>query len=268
MPLADLGDVQLHYRASGNDSAPPVLGIMGFASDQRLFAGQIGVVTETHRFITFDNRGVGRSSPGAATTIDEMANDALRLLDNLEIDRTVVFGVSMGGAIAQRLTLDHPDRVSALVLAVTFARPIEFMRRQHALTRAVIEAGAGDAVFEGSLIRMFTPRFFEIGRDAVDRLVDAVLSDNYADPTPTEVLLAHLEAIDKHDALSELGKITCPTLVVGGRFDVMVPGFASEEIAAAIPGSHLEMPEGGHGLMLEEADTFNKILGAFLTSQL
>jgi pimeloyl-ACP methyl ester carboxylesterase len=268
VPLADLGDVQLPYRDSGNHSAPPVLGIMGFASDQRLFAGQIGVVTETHRFITFDNRGVGRSSSGAASTVDEMANDAVRLLDHLEIDKAVIFGVSMGGAIAQRLTLDHPERVSGLVLAVTFARPIEFMRRQHALTRAVIEAGASDAVFEGSLIRMFTPRFFEIGREAVDRLVAAVVSDGYAESAPSDVLLAHLDAIDKHDALSELGRINCPTLVVGGRFDVMVPGFASEEIAEAIPGAHLEMLDSGHGLMLEEADAFNKILGAFLTSLL
>jgi pimeloyl-ACP methyl ester carboxylesterase len=268
VPFANLGDVQLHYRDSGDPSAPPVLGIMGFASDQRLFAGQIGVVTETHRFITFDNRGVGRSSPGAATTVDEMANDAVRLLDHLEIEDAVIFGVSMGGAIAQRLTLDHPGRVSALVLAVTFARPIEFMRRQHALTRAVIEAGAAEAVFEGSLIRMFTPRFFEIGREAVDRLVAGVVSDGYAESAPSDVLLAHLDAIDKHDALSELGRITCPTLVVGGRFDVMVPGFASEEIAEAIPGAHLEMLDSGHGLMLEEVDAFNQTLGAFLTSLL
>jgi pimeloyl-ACP methyl ester carboxylesterase len=268
MPLADLGDVQLHYRVAGNAAAPPVLGIMGFASDQRLFAGQIGTVTETHRFITFDNRGVGKSSAGAATTIDEMANDALRLLDHLEIEEAVVFGVSMGGAIAQRLALDHPDRVSALVLAVTFARPIEFMRRQHALTRSVIEAGAAEAVFEGSLIRMFTPNFFEIGKEAVDRLVAAVLSDDYAEAAPSGVLLAHLDAIDKHDALSELGQITCPVLVVGGHLDVMVPGFASEEIAAAIPGAQLKMFDSGHGLMLEEADGFNRELSTFLTSLL
>jgi pimeloyl-ACP methyl ester carboxylesterase len=266
VPLADLGDVQLHYRDSGRPDASPVLGIMGFASDQRLFAGQIATVIETHRFITFDNRGVGRSSAGPATTIDEMANDALRLLDHLEIERVVVFGVSMGGAIAQRLTLDHPDRISALVLAVTFARPIEFMRRQHSLTRAVIDAGAGRAIFEGSLIRMFTPRFFEIGKEAVDRLVAAVVSDDYAERASSEVLLAHLEAIDKHDALSELGRITCPTLVVGGYLDVMVPGFASEEIAQAIPGAHLEMFDSGHGLMLEEADAFNRTLSAFLST--
>jgi pimeloyl-ACP methyl ester carboxylesterase len=239
---------------------------MGFASDQRLFAGQIATVIETHRFITFDNRGVGRSSAGASTTIDEMANDAVRLLDKLGIDRAVLFGVSMGGAIAQRLTLDHPDRVSALVLVVTFARPIEFMRRQHALTRAVIEAGVSDAIFEGSLIRMFTPRFFEIGREAVDRLVAAVVSEGYAERADSDVLLAHLEAIDKHDALSELGRITCPTLVVGGHFDVMVPGFASEEMAEAIPGAQLEMFDSGHGLMLEEADAFNRTLSAFLSS--
>src|SRR5918999_3677954 len=101
MPNAELGDVTLHYKERGEGA--PVLGIMGFALDQRFWAGQIPAVTATHRFITFDNRGVGRSSKVTATTIDEMADDAVGLLDHLGIEQAVVFGVSMGGAIAQKL---------------------------------------------------------------------------------------------------------------------------------------------------------------------
>jgi len=98
---------------------------MGFGLDQRYWAGQIGPCTEANRFITFDNRGVGRSTGAMVSTIDEMAHDAVRLLDHLEIEQTTLFGASMGGAIAQRIALDHPDRVSALVLAITWARPID-----------------------------------------------------------------------------------------------------------------------------------------------
>src|ERR671916_2639112 len=101
MAIADLGDVQLHYRDFG--SGDPVLGIMGFALDQRYWAAQIPAITATHSFLTFDNRGTGRSSPGSVTSIDEMADDVVRLLDHLGIERAVVFGVSMGGAIAQRI---------------------------------------------------------------------------------------------------------------------------------------------------------------------
>src|SRR5688500_9091256 len=135
MPSAALGEYELHYKVWGE--GPPALGIMGFALDQRFWASQIPAVTATHRFITFDNRAVGRSTGTPPTSIEEMADDAVALLDHLEIEKTVVFGLSMGGTIAQHLVLDHPGRVSALILGVTWARPLEFMRRQSDLGRLI-----------------------------------------------------------------------------------------------------------------------------------
>jgi pimeloyl-ACP methyl ester carboxylesterase len=242
------------------------LGIMGFALDQRFWAGQIPAVTEKHSFVTFDNRGVGRSGKGAASTIDEMAADALALLDYLEIDRAAAFGVSMGGAIAQRLALDHPERVSALILGITWARPIEFMRRQHAVARTIIQDLGPDALVETSLLRMFTPTFFEVGREAIDRLLGAFAVDGGADVASGEVLLAQLDAIDKHDTLADLAGISCPTLVFGGKLDMMVPFFASEEIAAAVPGAELHAFETGHGCMVEEMDAVNRTVARFLAA--
>src|SRR3954454_279622 len=99
MPTADLGDIEIYYRE--HEDGPPALGIMGFALDQRYWATQIPGVSQTHRFITFDNRSIGRSTGDPPTSIKEMADDAVRLLDHLEIERSVVYGVSMGGAIAQ-----------------------------------------------------------------------------------------------------------------------------------------------------------------------
>ena len=263
MPVAELGDLSLHYKEHGE--GPPVLGVMGFGLDQRFWATQIPAVIRSHRFITFDNRGLGRSSRHSATTIDEMADDAVRLLDHLGIDKTVVFGVSMGGAIAQRLVLDHPDRVSALILAVTWARPIEFMRRQTVLARDIIERRGSEGMMEAALLWMFTPRFFELGRETIDRMVAAFMADTGPDAAASEVLLGQLDAIQKHDTLEELPKISCPTLVLGGKSDMMVPGFASEEIAAAIPGAELRMFETGHGCMVEEMDAFNDRVASFLS---
>ncbi|MDQ3940507.1 MAG: alpha/beta hydrolase [Actinomycetota bacterium] len=262
MPSADLGDLTLHYKEHGD--GPPALGIMGFALDQRYWATQVAGVTATHRFITFDNRGVGRSTGNAATSIDQMADDAVRLLDHLGIDRAVVYGVSMGGAIAQRLVIDHPDRVSALILALTFARPIEFMRRQHALARFILEHGGVRELTDASLIRMFTPAFFEVGQETIDRMVAALFVEGDEGPAGVDVLMAQLDALDKHDVLVDLPRISCPTLVIGARMDVMVPGFASEEIAAAIPGAELVMLETGHGAGVEEMDAFNGAVAAFL----
>ena len=264
MATADLGRVQLHYEQRGE--GPPVLGVMGFALDQRFWASQIPAVTRTHRFITFDNRGIGRSSGEPPATIEDMAADALALLDHLEIEKTVVFGLSMGGTIAQRIALSDPERVSALILGVTWARPIDFMRRQHDLARFIIDAGGIGTFVQVTMVRMFTPRFFEAAAPVLDRMVASFFAETGPEAASPEVLKAQLDAMDKHDVLADLGTISCPTLVLGGKMDMMAPAFASEEIAAAIPGAELAMFETGHGCMVEEMDAFNSRVSEFLAA--
>ena len=261
MPIADLDDIQLNYKSRGEGF--PVLGVMGFALDQRAWAPTIPAVTKNNRFITFDNRGIGYSTGGPAASIDQMADDAVRLLDHLEIDKAVVFGVSMGGTIAQRIVLDHPDRVSGLILGITFARPIEFMRRQHDLSRRLVEGAGIEGLMQGSLLRMFTPEFFEMGRELVDQIARAFVAEEDKMPTP-EVLVAQVNALDKHDVLEDLKTVKVPTLVFGARMDVMVPYLGSKEIAATIPGAKLVTFETGHGCMVEEMDAVNKTVEDFL----
>ncbi len=174
----------------------------------------------------------------------------------------------MGGAIAQRLVLDHPERCSALVLAITWARPIEFMARQSNLSRRIIAAGGSEAMTEAGIVRMFSPQFFEVGSEIIDRMMQAFEMTGTEDVASPEILLAQLDAVDKHDVLSRLGEISVPTLVMGGKIDMMVPYFAQEEIAAAIPGAELATFETGHGLMVEEMQPFNDRLSAFLKTLL
>jgi len=264
MPHANLGDVEIHYKTYG--SGPPVLGIMGFALDLRYWAAQVPAIAAGNTFIAFDNRGVGRSSRHPATSIDQMSDDAVRLLDHLEIEKTIVCGASMGGAIAQRVVLDHPDRVSGLILAITFARPIEYMRRLGEMARRVVNEIGIEAFVEASLLWMFSPRFFEMGADAIDQIVASMWAPGAPETPSPEVVGAQLDAIEKHDVLAELASVSIPTLVIAGQRDVMVPAFASEEIAAAIPGAEFEMFETGHGLMIEEMDRFNARIRAFLDS--
>jgi pimeloyl-ACP methyl ester carboxylesterase len=263
VPIATIGDVDIHYRVRGD--GPPVLGIIGFGLDQRFWAATIPAVIERHSFITFDNRGTGRSGTGPIT-LENMAADAVGLLDHLGIDKAAVFGVSMGGAIAQRIALDHPERVKALILAVTWARPIEFMRRQHEVARAILAGGGEEALLQASLIRMFTPAFFEVGREVVDQMVAAFSIEGQPTVASVETMQGQLDAVDKHDVLAELSQIECPTLVVGGKFDVMVPFLGAEEIAKAIPGAEFVSFESGHGLMVEEMDAFNAEVSRFLAS--
>lgn len=262
--MAEVGDGRLHYQSRGE--GPPLLGVMGFALDQRYWASQIPAIVPSHRFITFDNRGVGRSTGTPPISVEEMAADAVALLDHLELERAVVFGLSMGGAVAQRIVLDHPERVSALILGVTWARPIDFMRRQTELARVILKAGGLETFAQVTMVRMFTPKFFESAGEALDRMVAALFAESAPDAAGPEVLEAQLDAVDKHDVFGRLGEISVPTLVLGGKMDMMVPGFGSEEMAAAIPGAELVMFETGHGCMIEEMDAFNGRVAAFLSS--
>lgn len=267
VPTADLGDIAISYSEYGE--GPPVLGIMGFSLDKRFWATQIPAVTDTNRFVIFDNRGIGRSTGGAPASIDQMADDTVRFLDHLGIEKTIVFGASMGGAVAQRLTLDHPDRVSALILAITFPRSTEAMQRQHAFMRWLLglEGWTRMQFQEVSMIRMFTPRFFEIGRDVIDQMIRSVALLDEREEWRPEILQAQLDAMDKFDVTDELPRVACPTLVIAGRMDFMTPAFASEEIAAAVPGAELHLLGTGHGCMIEEMDAFNTLVSDFLRRQ-
>jgi aminoacrylate hydrolase len=262
VPVADLGDIQLHYRSFGE--GPPVLGVMGFGLDQRFWAAQVPAVTEGNRFITFDHRGTGRSSRIPATSMEEMADDAVKLLDHLEIEKAVVFGASMGGAITQHLALNHPDRVSALILAITWARPVEYMRRQHDVARKIIEAFGPEDFTEVAMLWMFSPQFFEMGPYVIEQLMASLQAPGGPPMLGKEELLGQLDAIEKHDVLADLHKITVPALVVSGRTDVMVPALAGREIAGAIPDTEYVEFATGHGLMIEEMEAFNKTIRAFL----
>src|SRR5262245_28600046 len=113
MSLAKVGDVDLYYEEHGRGF--PCLLIMGLAADSTAWMLQVPDFAERYRTIVFDNRGVGRSAkPAGPYTIHEMADDAVGLLDALDIRRAHVVGVSMGGMIAQELVLRNPQRVQSL----------------------------------------------------------------------------------------------------------------------------------------------------------
>ena len=114
--------VELYYEEHG--SGDPLLCIMGFATDLTGWLMQTPEFAKSYRTIVFDNRGVGRSAkPPGPYTIHEMADDAVGILEALDVERAHVLGLSMGGMIAQEVALRHPQRVRGLVLAARFPSP-------------------------------------------------------------------------------------------------------------------------------------------------
>jgi len=125
-PLPDGG--RLAYEEAG--TGPPLLLVSGLGGLASFWRGFAQACSARFRVVTYDHRGVGRSSPLAgATSIADMAADLLALLDHLGIAATSLVGHSTGGAIAQHLAIHHPGRLSRLVLSATFARPCPYFQR-------------------------------------------------------------------------------------------------------------------------------------------
>jgi 3-oxoadipate enol-lactonase len=118
MAKVEVNGIETAYSTEG--SGEPVALIGGFTMVKESWALQVAELSRHFRVITFDNRGVGETTvPGEPFTISDMAGDTVGLLDALDIDSAHVFGVSMGGLVAQILALDYPERVKKIALGCT-----------------------------------------------------------------------------------------------------------------------------------------------------
>lgn len=263
MPYVRASDgCRIHYEVTGRKSAPPVLMIQGLAMDKTGWIFQRLVLSWRYRVIVFDNRGSGRSDkPHGDYDLGQMAADAIAVLDDVGVDRAHVVGASMGGAITQIVGVMHPDRVRSLTLACTACRNQPW-RVQLLCGWAEQAKRDGVGAMAGQAARwVIGPRSF--------RRVVPVLG--WLGPLgfgrSSEAFAGQVAAIvTADDSLAdELANITVPTLIIAGNQDILTPRGDSEELAERIPTAELVVISGAaHGLMIEHASTFNRVLGDFL----
>ncbi len=274
MGTATVGAIDLYYEEQG--SGYPLLLIMGLAADSQAWLFQVPALSPHYRTITFDNRGVGRSSkPPGPYSIAAMADDAAGLLDVLGVERAHVVGVSMGGMIAQELALRHPARVRGLVLACTFAEPDEGVHRtrQQSLTELGGHVGADGQValdlskidpmmvFQSLMPRVFSPAFLMSELPKLMQLFGGALQWGIS----MDAILAQVEATIGHRTTDRLPQITAPTLVITGDADLLIPPSNSDILARAIPNAKLvKVPGGSHGFNFETPEIFNREILDFL----
>jgi len=264
MAYAILNGIRLHYDVAGSDD--PVLLIAGLSMPGAMWSPQVKALAPSFRVITFDNRGVGETDlpPEPVYTTAQLADDAAALLRELKIARAHVVGLSMGGTVAQELALRHPQVVRSLTLVSTWvkadARFIQIVESWVSLSsRVPIEERYRHVVFPW----IFSPAFFE-RKDNVEAAFRGALA--YPHQTKAEAIERQARGIFAWNGtrVSRLGTIKAPTLVVAGKDDIVTPPDFGRALAKLIRRARLSVIPGGHWLILEQADTFNRALLRFL----
>ena len=259
MPVAAVADIELSYEEHG--SGPPLLliaGIPAVASDWRPVAERMAA--DGRRAIAYDNRGSGASTvtPGPYTT-HGLAADAVALLEHLAIDRADVFGMSLGGMIAQELAIGWPERVGRLVLGCTHAGVRHAARQPREAARAF----AMDTDDWAERMAALAPFAFASEVDA--RLLERFIAKKSADVQDDAGYRAQIAAVLTHDTFHRLDRITAPTLVITGDDDRVIPAPSSDVLVEAIPGARLVViPDTGHLFFIEQPEQTHAVLSDFL----
>jgi pimeloyl-ACP methyl ester carboxylesterase len=234
---------------------PPILLIMGYGMSGKTWAPLLPLFAG-YRAIWFDNRGTGRSSkPESAYSVADMAEDALSVLDAAGVDRANVIGVSMGGMIAQQLTLEHPDRVDRLVLCCTSPGAGARDTGDPAALFELVEATKLLSSDPPAAMQRFKPILLAPGNeDLLDRFGGEVVSSDgapeFASPTTADVVMTSLAGFS---SLQRLGEIVAPTLVQHGDLDRIVPVDHGRQLAELIPNATMEEYAGcGHLYLIED----------------
>ncbi len=265
MPRIEVNGIGLQYEERG--SGPPLVLIMGFGAPAAFWSDAfVDRLARSFRVIAYDNRGTGASEKrDEPITIRTLADDA-GLLTALGLERVDVFGVSMGGMIAQELVLHHPQRVRRLVLGCTHCGGANIVpAAPEVLARLMPPRGTPPREAIAGLWSAMTTE--ETRRERADFL-EAMTERLLARPTPVVTLRRQMEAISRFATCDRLAQIGAPTLVITGDRDVLVPPENSSRLAARIPGARLAVIAGAaHNVMWEAPEETARLLEEFLLNE-
>jgi pimeloyl-ACP methyl ester carboxylesterase len=237
---------------------PALVFIHAFPLDSSMWDVQVEFFSERYRVITPDIIGFGASQPPHKWTIPEMGDEVLAVLDHLDVERCTLVGLSLGGYISLPFTLTHPDRVEHLVLAHTRARAD--LENERAARNGMIEGlhKEGISTLPGKML----PRL--LGADASSE-VRTFVRTSIERVSPEAAIHAVTAMRDRVDQTANLRQLHCPTLVIAGSGDSILPVEDCERMAAAIPsGDFTLITNTGHLSNLEDPVAFNDALELFL----
>lgn len=263
------GDATHAYRELGPKGGIPVIFLVHLAAtldnwDPRI----IDPIAKEHHVVAFDNRGLGASTGRVPDNVEAMADHAYTFIRALGFDKVDIFAFSLGGFVAQALTIKHPDLIRKLILTGTGPAGGKDIDKVAGITYW--------DMLRATLTRSDPKEYLFFNRNAtgkpaarafVNRLKERTIDRDA--PISVKAFRTQLKAIKKwgRSAPADLSKITHPTLIANGDNDRMVPSVLSEDMHRRIPGSELIIyPDSGHGSIFQNHDKFAPVVVDFLDS--
>ncbi|MFC1948373.1 alpha/beta fold hydrolase [Chloroflexota bacterium] len=263
MPFAKVNNINMYYEING--TGEPLILVAGLAGDSSLWARITPFLTKDYKVIVFDNRGSGQSDkPDISYTVKMMSDDLAGLLDALGIKETHIFGVSMGGMIAQQFALDYPQRLLSLILGCTASGGPNTVGLEDAAN--MVNPKNRDTLSAEENIKLMihqtlTKKFIDGNPEIIEEIV-AYRTKNPADPVGRA---RQFQAVMFHDTYDKLPNITTRTLVIAGDEDMVIHPENSRILASRIPNSTLViLKDLGHDFRTESPDETSKIILDFL----
>ncbi|GJM28977.1 MAG: lipolytic protein [Cyclobacteriaceae bacterium] len=258
---ADSNGVKIYYQVRGEGD--PLVLIMGFGADGNLWEQHVKEYEKHFKCLLIDNRGVGNSDqpPGPYST-DLMAEDTLAVMKHAGVEKARVAGISMGGAIAQQLALNYPEKVHSLALISTWPRFNNYAITVYENLKKLRVTSKPDEFMELLQLWIFAPPYYE---DHLEDLKAAQVSAlNNPNPQTSSGFNGQLDACINHNVVERLHEIRLPTLITVGEMDIFTPPEFSKILHQGIEGSiYVNFPEGGHVHHWEDLERFNKVSSTF-----
>jgi 3-oxoadipate enol-lactonase len=260
MPFVENQGTKIYWDEQGQGA--PVLLIMGLGYASALWLRTRPVLAQRYRTVAFDNRGVGLSDvPPGPYSIATMASDAAAVLDAAGVPSAHVFGVSMGGMIAQEFALQYPARTRSLILGCTSPGGPSAARAESKVADVLMARGMTLEQAREAIL----PYIYDAAtpRETIEQ--DVGLRQRWL--PSLEGYMAQLQAILAWESYSRVAQITAPTLVIHGKSDALVPPGNGELIAGRIPGAKLVLLEhASHLFLTDQTQAAHKEILEFLLS--
>jgi 3-oxoadipate enol-lactonase len=265
MPQVDTNGIKIEYRIDGKEGAPYLTFVTGIANDLTMWDTQVEALGKEYRTLRYDLRGHGDTQATEGDySMELLVRDLTGLLSELNIEKTHLVGLGLGGAIVQAFAIENPQRVNTLMPCCCRAKMVpEFAEMWQKLREAVANEGV-EVVVEATAQRWFSDEFKAANPKVLQNVRNMIRG------TTTHGYLGVTAAFLGLNIEDKLPQIKAPTLYLSGAEDKLGgPPALMAELAKKVPGAqHRSVPKAAHIANIQNPAGFNKEVGDFLKRQI